>query len=487
MKSEKEKTSQASSEEVKTRDVVKKLKKTLENEHPNLWDTATAEEISEINAFADQYKSFLDRGKTERDFVTVTVETLESLGYEPLRGKTSLKAGDKVYQTIRGKAVNAAIIGQRPLADGCNLVGAHVDAPRLDLKPHPVYEDSDLVLLKTHYYGGIKKYQWAAIPLAIHGIVYRMDGSPVTISIGESADDPVMTITDLLPHLGKEQMSRKAPDLIKGEELNILIGGLPYPDTDTSGRFKLAILKLLHDRYQITERDLISAELEIVPAGQARDVGLDRSFIGAYGQDDRVCAYTALAALTSLNTTDKTVVCMLFDKEEVGSDGNTGAQSRAYENFLYELLARSEQQADRLSFQMMIENSKMLSADVTNAYDPTFSSVSDSRNNNYLNRGISLVKYTGSRGKSGTSDANVEFLNEVIRTFEANDIPWQTGEMGKVDEGGGGTIAKFLANLGMEVLDCGVPVLSMHSPFEITSKMDVYMTFQAYRVFFEHI
>ncbi len=463
----------------------KKLKEALEVKYPNLWDKIDEEDKKAAYSFAESYKDFLSRAKTERVFVNVSVETLESLGYVPLSEKKTLKAGDKVYESVHGKALIAALIGSRPLKEGCNLVGAHVDAPRLDLKPHPIYEDSDLVLMKTHYYGGIKKYQWTAIPLAMHGIIYRKDGTPQTISIGESDDDPVLTITDLLPHLGKDQMSRKAPDLIKGEELNVLIGGLPYPDPDTSGRFKLGILQLLHERYGITEQDWVTAEVELVPAGPARDVGLDRSYIGAYAQDDRVCSYTALAALTSLETVEKTAIAMLFDKEEIGSDGNTGAQSRAYENFLYTILAKSQKQTDRLDFQQMVDNSNMLSADVTNGFDPTFPTVSDSRNNSYLGRGISLVKYVGSRGKSGTSDANVEFLSKVIRLFNEKEIPWQTGEMGKVDEGGGGTIAKFLAHLGMEVLDCGVPVLSMHSPFEVTSKIDVYMTFQAYRAFMD--
>jgi aspartyl aminopeptidase len=320
----------------------------------------------------------------------------------------------------------------------------------------------------------------------MHGIVFLKDGSPMTICIGEKDDDPVLTITDLLPHLGSEQMSRKATDVIKGEDLNVLIGGLPYPDKETSGRFKLAILKLLHDKYGITERDFVTAEIEIVPAQKARDVGLDSSFIGAYGQDDRVCAYTAMSALTNLEKADKTAVCLLFDKEEIGSDGNTGAQSRVYEYLLYELYARSLPElvsANQLDFQQVLQNSSLLSADVTNAFDPTYSSVSDPRNNSYINRGITLVKYVGSRGKYGTSDANGEFFARLTRLLDKNEIKWQTGEMGKVDAGGGGTIAKFLAHLGMEVIDCGVPVLSMHSTFEVTSKIDVYYTHLAYQTF----
>jgi aspartyl aminopeptidase len=378
------------------KEVVKKLKKDLGMEYDNLWDVVSKDDKEFAWSFAEDYKNFLDLAKTEREFVTVMIETLEELGYENIDSKNILEPGDKVYKNIRGKAMAAAIIGKKPMTDGMNLIGAHVDAPRLDLKPNPIYEDNDLVLMKTHYYGGIKKYQWAAIPLAMHGIVFLKDGSPMTICIGEKDDDPVLTITDLLPHLGSEQMSRKATDVIKGEDLNVLIGGLPYPDKETSGRFKLAILKLLHDKYGITERDFVTAEIEIVPAQKARDVGLDSSFIGAYGQDDRVCAYTAMSALTNLEKADKTAVCLLFDKEEIGSDGNTGAQSRVYEYLLYELYARSLPEltsANQLDFQQVLQNSSLLSADVTNAFDPTYSSVSDPRNNSYINRGITLVKY----------------------------------------------------------------------------------------------
>lgn len=471
----------------KKKETAKSLKKKLQVEYPNLWDQAGEAEKEEIFAFAEAYKSFLDQAKTEREYVTVAAETLEELGFIDVAEVSEVRPGDKIYRNIRGKGIVAAVVGSRPMQDGFNLIGAHIDAPRLDLKPNPLYEDSELVLLKTHYYGGIKKYQWAAIPLALHGIVYRRDGSPLVLNIGEKPDDPVLTITDLLPHLGSEQMSRKATEIIKGEDLNILVGGIPFPDQDAAGRFKLGILQLLHNLYGLKEQDFVTAEIEIVPAGQARDVGLDRSFVGAYAQDDRVCSYTSLAALTALEKPAKTAVCLLFDKEEIGSDGNTGAQSRVYENFIYELLALSGQNADPRSFHKLIENSSMLSADVTNGYDPTFASVSDSRNNSYLGRGICLIKYVGSRGKAGTSDANVEFLSRIIRLFTKEGIPWQTGEMGKVDAGGGGTVAKYLANLGMEVIDCGVPVLSMHSPFEITSKIDIYMTFQAYKVFLEKI
>ena len=467
----------------KKSEAAKDLKKRLQAEYPNLWDTASPDDRDAAFQFAEEYKNFLNIAKTEREFVTVSVETLENLGYVELSQKTALAPGDKVYRSIRGKGLVAAVIGRQPLEAGCNLVGAHIDSPRLDLKPNPVYEEADLVFFKTHYYGGIKKYHWPAIPLALHGIVHRADGSPLTLSIGEDDKDPVLTITDLLPHLGSEQMNRKAPELIKGEELNVLVGGLPYSDPDHAGRFKLGLLNLLNERHGLVEKDLVSAEIEIVPAGQARDVGLDRCFVGAYGQDDRVCAFPALAALLDIEKTERTTVCMLFDKEETGSEGNTGAKSRVYENVLLMMLHLQKPGATPVDQARMLENSQMLSADVSNAFDPTFASVSDPRNNSYLSRGINLTKYSGSRGKSGTSDANSEFFAKIIRLFNSENIPWQTGELGKVDAGGGGTIAKYLANTGMDVIDCGVPVLSMHSPFEITSKIDLYFTYLAYKTF----
>ncbi len=481
------KQSETKKEEKSASDLAKDLKKQLSVEFKNLWDTVSEDDRTFAYAFAEEYMRFLNLAKTERECVITAIESVENLGFVDIGTIDRVKPGDKVYKSIRGKGLAVAVIGKKALTEGVNLVGAHLDAPRLDLKPIPLYEESDLVFLKTHYYGGIKKYQWAAIPLAIHGVVILADGSSVTITIGEEKDDPVLTITDLLPHLGNEQMSRKATEIIKGEELNVLVGGLPYPDPETSGRFKLAILKLLFDRFKITEKDLVMAELEIVPAYPARDVGLDASMVGGYAQDDRVCSYTALTAVCDMEMPQRTAACLLFDKEEIGSEGNTGAQSRQYEHFLFELLVKSGGGLDPLDRQNMLENSKLLSADVTNAFDPTFASVSDARNNSYLNKGICLVKYVGSRGKSGTSDANSEFFAEVVRAFEQSSIPWQTGEMGKVDMGGGGTVAKYLANLGMQVIDCGVPVLSMHSPFEITSKIDIYFTYLAYKAFFENI
>jgi len=465
----------------------KELKKKLFAEYKNIWETATTEDVDYAYAFAEDYKSFLDIGKTERECVITVIEACEELGFVDLEQVNELKPGMKVYQSIKGKGVLAAVIGRKTAKEGFNLLGAHIDAPRLDLKPCPVYEEDEMVFLKTHYYGGIKKYQWVSIPLAMHGVVMRRDGSKITICIGEKEDDPVFTITDLLPHLGEEQMSKKATEVIKGEDLNIIIGGLPLNKEDISKKYKLALMKLLYDEYRITEKDLVGAELEMVPAYKAKDVGFDRSFIGAYGQDDRVCAFPALVAVTQQEIPLKTCICILTDKEEIGSEGNTGAKSRLYENFLAEIYAKTSNGYDELGFRKCIANSKMLSADVCNGYDPTYSTVSDPKNSAYLSKGICLEKYTGSRGKSGASDANCEFFAEVTRAFDANSIPWQTGELGKVDIGGGGTICKYMANLGMEVLDCGVPVLSMHAPFEVTSKIDVYYTYLAYKAFIENV
>lgn len=473
------------STEVKT--VTKQLKEKLFAKYENIWEKASDDDYDFSFSFCDDYKRFLDIGKTERECVIAVVESCEELGFVNIDDIEVLTPGTKVYRSIKGKGVVAAVIGNKSPKEGFNILGAHIDSPRLDLKPSPIYEENEMVFLKTHYYGGIKKYQWVSIPLAIHGIVVRKDGSIVTICIGEKEDDPVFTVTDLLPHLGQEQMAKKATEVIKGEDLNILIGGLPYSCEKITQKYKLAVLNMLYNEYQITEKDLVSAELEIVPAFNAKDVGFDRSFVGAYGQDDRVCAFPALVAVTEQERPEKTCICMLTDKEEIGSEGNTGAQSRLYENFLAEIYAKSSNGYDELGYRKCISNSKMLSADVCNGFDPTYSSVSDPKNSAYMSKGICLEKYTGSRGKSGASDANSEFFASIIRILDENNITWQTGELGKVDAGGGGTICKYMANIGMEVLDCGVPVLSMHGPFEITSKIDIYYTYLAYKAFIEKI
>lgn len=465
---------------------IEELKKKLQVSFKNTWDLISDDELDFANSLVDDYKVFLDKAKTEREFVDEAVQELNEAGYVDVRSKDKLEAGDKVYRVLHGKALVAAIVGTEAVGDGFNIVGAHIDSPRLDLKPYPVYEDNEMVLLKTHYYGGVKKYQWTTIPLALHGTVVKADGEVVKITIGEKDEDPIFTITDLLIHLSREQMAKSASQVVTGEELNILFGGRPYPE-ETGGRFKLGVLNLLYETYGITERDLTSAELYMVPALKARDIGLDRSFIGAYGHDDRVCSYPALAALKAIENPKHTSVILLSDKEEVGSQGNTGAASKEYETFLADIYARRNGSYDELGFRYALENSKMLSADVTNGFDPTFASVSDAKNSAYMGRGIGLVKATGSGGKGGASDANSEFMACITRLFDKHNVAWQTGEMGKVDQGGGGTIAKFFANLGMEVLDCGVPVLSMHAPMEVVHRLDVYYTYLAYKIFMENL
>ncbi|NLB50999.1 MAG: aminopeptidase [Clostridiaceae bacterium] len=475
-------------EEDKKKEEIEELRKQLTFSFKNLWDPENEEEMQAIMDFNQDYKVALDRGKTEREFVDYAIELLEANGYRAYETDKPLAAGDRVYEAVHGKALVAAVIGTADPLDGFNLIGAHVDSPRLDLKPNPMYESDELTLLKTHYYGGIKKYQWAATPLALHGVVITRDGETISLSIGEEADDPVFTITDLLPHLGADQMKKTASQVIEGEELNVLAGSIPLPGgDDIKERFKLGVLKLLFDQYGFTERDLVTAEIEIVPATKARCVGFDRSMVGGYGQDDRVCAYTALKALIDADTPLKrTGLVILYDKEETGSGGITGARSQLFPS-VQKRMVRSilGREPSAIELQDQIEKSTMLSSDVSNAFDPTFASVSDPKNNTYAGRGIAFFKYTGARGKGGTSDANAEYFNEVTRLLEANDVPWQTGELGKVDQGGGGTVAIYQSDLGMSVIDCGVPVLSMHSCFEITSKIDVYKTYEAYKVFLE--
>lgn len=456
-------------------------------EYSNIWEVGSNDDHDHAYSFAEEYKTFLDQAKTEREFVCQSIEAAEQLGFSDICACSELKPGQKVYQSIKNKGIMLAVIGKRPVTDGFNILGAHIDSPRLDLKPNPMCEEDELVYFKTHYYGGIKKYQWTAIPLAIHGLISRKDGSSIYLNIGENEDDPIFYITDLLPHLGSDQMSRKGSDLIRGEELTVVIGGRPVKEKDIAQSYKIGILKILNEQYGIVEKDFVSAELEIVPAQKARDVGFDRSFVAAYGHDDKVCAYPALMALFEQERPEKTIVCMFSDKEETGSNGNTGAQSRLYENFLAEVFAKIVGEYDELAFRKTITASKMLSADVSNGYDPKYSSVSDPKNSAYLSHGIKLEKYVGSKGKSGTNDANSEYFSAVIRIFEKRGIYWQTGELGKVDEGGGGTISVFMSKLGMEVIDCGVPVLSMHSPYELISKIDLYYTYLAYKAFIEEM
>jgi aspartyl aminopeptidase len=450
----------------------------------NCWEGIDKKTEKEVEELASSYKQFLDRGKTERECTDAACELLEKNGFVNIEGMAQkiFKPGMKIYQNIRGKSVLAAVIGKKPAVEGCNILGAHLDSPRLDLKQNPLYEDSDLALFDTHYYGGIKKYQWTTIPLAMHGVFINEAGKKTTVKIGEDQGDPVFTVTDLLPHLAKEQMEKKASVVVEGEDLDILAGSRPHADKDEKEKVKLALLELLNKKYGVTEKDFASAEIEFVPAFKASDVGLDRSLIGAYGHDDRCCAWPALQAVTFLarekTMREKTIVCYLSDKEEIGSVGNTGARSLNFENFLAILCGGS--QADlRLCF----SRCAMLSADVNAAFDPTYADVFDKRNGSFTGKGIVLSKYTGSGGKGGANDANAEFCAKVLAIMSRNKVQWQFGELGKVDKGGAGTIALYAANLGMDVIDCGIPVLSMHSPFEVISKIDLFMTYKGYIAF----
>lgn len=470
---------------------MKRAEDSLEFTPVNSWTKMKEEDRQKIFAFCEGYKKYLDVAKTEREAVDVMVSCLAEKGFlnfqAVIDGKLAPKAGMKFYYNNRGKSLLAAVIGEEGPEAGFSIIGSHLDAPRLDWKPNPLYEENDFVLAKTHYYGGIKKYQWTAIPLALHGVVIRKDGTKVAISIGEKEEDPVFTITDLLIHLAADQMQKVGSKLISGEQLNVMIGSVPafQGEEEEAQSAKRAILQLLQDRYGICERDFASAELEVVPAFPARDVGLDRGLVGAYGQDDRVCAYTSFQAMLDLEGTPRrTAICFFSDKEEIGSVGTTGARSNLLENFIAELCYAMKPNGSPMLARRCMTASKMLSADVTAAYDPSFSDVSERRNESYCGRGIALAKYTGARGKSGASDASAELVAEITSLFDADNIPWQISEMGKVDQGGGGTIAQYMADLGIDVLDCGTAVLSMHAPFEVTSKTDVYWTYRAYLSFF---
>ena len=429
-------------------------------------------------AFAEGYKNFLDHAKTEREAAATSEQMLLAAGYKPFEPKKTYAPGEKIYFIQEHKAVVAATIGQKPFEDGFRLVIAHIDSPRLDLRPNPLYESDHLSYFKTHYYGGIRKYQWGTMPLAIHGVFTRTDGSSVSFSVGEDENDTVFCITDLLPHLGAEQNDRKLSDGIKAEELNVLIGSDAVEEEDVKEAVKLNTLILLHEKYGITERDFTRAEIEVVPAHKARDVGFDRSMVGGYGHDDRVDAYPALMAEIETKNPVRTTVCVLTDKEEIGSDGVTGMQSMYVFHFM-QLLCRAAGQDDIIAFQ----NSVCLSADVTAAYDPSWAGAFEPKNGTYAGRGVAFFKYTGSRGKSSASDANAELVGDITRLLDANNVAWQIGELGRLDLGGGGTIAKYVANRGIPVLDIGVPVLSMHSPFEVIHKTDLYMAYRTFSLF----
>ncbi len=458
-------------------------------EFKNAWDGLTIEDRNKVYQLCDQYKIFLDRGKTERECIDEIISMAQQQGFvnieDIIQGKVEASSGTKIYINNKGKSAALFVLGKEALEKGMNIVGAHVDVPRLDLKPFPLYEDGGMALLKTHYYGGIKKYQWATIPLALHGVVLKKDGEKIHITIGEKDDDPVFFITDLLPHLAKDQAEKKLNEGITGEGLNVLIGSIPCDDLSEKERVKQYIMKLIHESYGMDEDDFLTAEIEVVPAGRARDVGFDRSLVGAYGHDDRVCSYTALRAILEIENPSRTAVALFVDKEEVGNMGNTGMESRFFENAVAELISIQTKGYSELLLRRAMANSKALSGDVGAGFDPNFPDVLDKRNAAFMGKGVILVKYTGARGKSESNDANAEFLAEVRKVFDENQVIWQIGELGKVDQGGGGTIAYVLANYGAEVVDCGVPVLSMHAPMEIVSKVDVYMTFKAYKAFME--
>ena len=456
----------------------KELFNELSYKRKNVYENLSEQEYKEMFELCDEYREFLDEGKTERECVEKSIKMAELHGFKNINSVKQLKAGDKVYKINRNKNILLAVIGSEDIKNGVNLVGAHIDSPRLDLKQNPLYESNDMALLKTHYYGGIKKYQWTAIPLAMHGVIVKADGTSVEVNIGEDAGDPVFCVTDLLPHLAPQQMKRPATEIVRGEELNLLVGSMPFNKDEESEQVKLNILNILHEKYGITETDFLSAELEAVPAFPARELGFDRSMIGGYGHDDRVCAYPALRALLDCEKPVHTAVTILTDKEETGSDGNTGLCSSYLPYFLEDL-------ADCFGAKgrHVMHASQCLSADVNAAFDPTFPDVMEQKNCAYLNHGVCVTKFTGARGKSGTSDASAEFVGTIRRVLDAGDVVWQTGELGKVDAGGGGTVAAYIANLDIDTIDVGVPVLSMHAPFEVVSKLDVFMTYRAFCTF----
>ncbi len=462
----------------------KELKEKLFKDKKNGWEHLTDEELKNIFQFADEYMYYLNTSKTEKEIVQNSKEILFKNGFVDISEKENLQPGDKVFYVNRGRCLYIAVIGEDDLENGLKVVAAHCDSPRIDLKQSPVYEDNELVMLKTHYYGGIKKYQWTNIPLSMHGTVVKPDGDRITISIGEKEEDPIFTISDLLPHLAMEQMQRKLSEGVQGEELNALVGSIPYDSDDVSEKVKLNILKLLNDKYGITEIDFMSSEIELVPAFKAKSMGFDYSMVAGYGQDDKVCCYTSLRALLNITKPKKTAVCVITDKEEVGFNGVTGMYTRIFDSFVLELLEKTGH-TKMTSLDKTFSNTKALSADVDAAYNPNYPNAFEKNNSAFFGRGMTLVKYTGARGKSGASEAPAEFVAEVRKIFDSVNAKYQSCELGKVDKGGGGTIALTLANRGMDVVDCGVPVMGMHSPYEITSKFDVYQAYKGYEAFFK--
>ncbi len=462
-----------------TKKVVKKEEETYLFKRENGLLTLNESKEKKMNAFCEEYKAFLDHGKTERECVSEAIRLAEKAGFVPFEADKKYAPGDKVYASNRGKALILAVIGKEGCHNGVAIAAAHIDSPRLDLKPIPLYESNDMAFLKTHYYGGIKKYQWTAIPLAMHGTVVCKDGRVVNLCIGEKEGDEQFCVTDLLPHLSQEQSAKTLGKAIEAENMNILCGSSPISGEKGEEMYKKKVMQILHDRYDICEEDLMSAEIEFVPAFHAVDIGFDRSMIGSYGHDDRVCAYPALQALLHCKTPRRTAITVLADKEEIGSVGNTGLDSQFLSYFVEDLA-----EAEGLKVRHVLSNSQCLSADVTAAFDPNYASAYDLQNACLINRGVGVMKYTGARGKSGSSEASAEFTAKVRQLFDDNDVQWQMGELGRVDLGGGGTVALYVAGMNVDVIDIGVPVLSMHAPFEVVSKYDVYMTYKACKAFF---
>ncbi|MEG3006701.1 MAG: aminopeptidase [Oscillospiraceae bacterium] len=435
-------------------------------------------EIAKADEFCEGYKKFLDNAKTEREAVSTTISMLKEHGYVEFVPGTKYVAGDKVYMNNRGKALVFAVVGTKPLTEGARILASHIDSPCIDLKPNPLYENNELTLLKTHYYGGIRKYQWVTLPLSLHGVIVKKDGTKITVAIGDKDDEPIFYITDLLPHLSKDQNERKLKDGITGEELNVLVGSRPFNDDKASNKIKLNILNILNQKYGMIEADFLSADLHLVPASNARDLGFDRSMIAAYGHDDRVCAYTSIMASIENDKPTETWINILADREEIGSTGPTGMQA-AYLDYFVADLAKPHGIESRTVF----SKSKCLSADVSAAFDPTFPEVSEINNTSFLNKGVVMIKYTGSGGKNGTNEATAEYMQFIRKYLDDKNIVWQTGELGKVDQGGGGTVARYIGELGVDTVDLGVPVLSMHAPVEVVAKLDVYETYRAFSEF----
>ena len=438
------------------------------------YDLLTPEQRTEMEEYCKAYSAFMDAAKTEREAVTYTVAMAEKAGFKPLTAGMELKPGDRVYRNNRGKSIILAVVGSASLNEGVNITAAHIDSPRMDVKPNPLYEDAEIAYFKTHYYGGIKKYQWTTIPLAIHGVVYKKNGEVITTTIGEDDNDPIFCVSDLLIHLSADQMRKTLAEGITGEQLNLILGTTPLAGDEGTDRMKLAVLSILNEKYGMVEEDFLSAELTIVPAGKCREVGLDRSLLGAYGHDDRVCAFASFLPLLDLTVPNKTAVCVLADKEEIGSVGISGMQSQCFEDFMADLC-----DSQGVSLLHCFANSFCLSSDVTNAFDPNFAETCDKRNNSRLNYGVGICKYTGSRGKGGASDASAEAMGYVRSLFAENGVVWQSATLGRVDQGGGGTVAAYMANRNIVTVDAGVPVLCMHAPMELVSKYDCYMTMKA--------